>query len=79
VTDCGATDGYRGRPGRRGARTVEGNDFVESPESRDMNLGLGALDHESFRAAVGTAAGYGVILAAMTLLLFGVPYLLFSL
>lgn len=44
-----------------------------------MNFGLGTLDHESFHAAAGTAAGYGVILAAMTLLLFGVPYLLFSL
>jgi hypothetical protein len=44
-----------------------------------MTAGLGNLDHESFRAAVGTAAGYGAILAVMTLLLFGVPYLLFSL
>ncbi|WP_435063090.1 hypothetical protein [Halobaculum sp. EA56] len=42
-------------------------------------MDLGTLDHESFRAAVGTVAGYGAILAVMTLLLFGVPYLLFSL
>ena len=34
--------------------------------------------HGSFRAALATAAGYGLILAVMTLLLFGVPYLLFS-
>ncbi|SHG54295.1 hypothetical protein [Halobaculum gomorrense] len=44
-----------------------------------MTLSLGYLDHESFRAAIGTAAGYGAIVAVMTLLLFGVPYLLFSL
>ncbi len=37
------------------------------------------LEHESFRAALGTAAGYGLILALMTVLLFGVPYLIFSL
>ena len=36
-------------------------------------------NHESFRAALGTAAGYGLILAVMTVLLFGVPLLLFSL
>lgn len=34
--------------------------------------------HESFRAALSTAAGYGLILAVMTVLLFGVPLLLFS-
>ncbi|MFC6787656.1 hypothetical protein ACFQFH_17890 [Halobaculum halobium] len=44
-----------------------------------MNTGLDRFGHESFRAAVGTAAAYGAILAVMTLLLFGVPYLLFSL
>ena len=33
--------------------------------------------HESFRAALGAFAGYGLILAVMTLLLFGLPYLLF--
>jgi len=60
-------------------RNLEGNDLVEPPESGGMNIGLGALGHESFRAAVGTAAAYGAILAVMTLLLFGVPYLLFSL
>ncbi|MFC7069300.1 hypothetical protein [Halobaculum lipolyticum] len=42
-------------------------------------MDLGHLDHDSFRAAVGTLAAYGAILAAMTLLLFGVPFLLFSL
>ncbi|MFC7098137.1 hypothetical protein [Halobaculum marinum] len=42
-------------------------------------MDFGPLDHESFRAAAGTVAAYGAILAAMTLLLFGVPYLLFSL
>ncbi|MFC7136478.1 hypothetical protein [Halobaculum litoreum] len=42
-------------------------------------MDLGPLDHESFRAAAGTLAAYGAILAVMTLLLFGVPFLLFSL
>ena len=42
-------------------------------------MDIGTRDHESFRAAVATAAGYGAILAVMTLLLFGVPFLLFGL
>ncbi len=35
--------------------------------------------HASFRAAAATAAGYAVILAVMTVLLFAVPFALFSL
>jgi len=35
------------------------------------------LTHPAWRAALGTAAGYLVILAVMTVLLFGVPYLAF--
>lgn len=42
-------------------------------------MDLGPLEHDSFGAALGTAAGYGLVLVAMTLLLFGVPYLLFAL
>ena len=33
----------------------------------------------AWRAAFGTAAGYGVLLLVMTVLLFGVPYLVFTL
>lgn len=53
------------------------NGFVVAVERRGMDIGT--RDHESFRAAVATAAGYGAILAVMTLLLFGVPFLLFGL
>ena len=63
--------------GSEAAGAAEGNGFAVALERSDMDLGH--LDHESFRAAVGTFAAYGAILAAMTLLLFGVPYLLFSL
>ncbi len=61
------------------ARVVKGNGLVLPREASGMNTGLDRFGHESFRAAVGTAAAYGAILAVMTLLLFGVPYLLFSL
>jgi len=37
------------------------------------------LGHDSFIAAGGTVAAYGVVILGMTLLLFGVPYLLFVL
>ncbi|MFB6304444.1 MAG: hypothetical protein ABEH47_04710 [Haloferacaceae archaeon] len=36
-----------------------------------------SLDHESWRAAAGTGAGYLLILALVTLALFVVPFLLF--
>lgn len=32
----------------------------------------------AWQTAVGTAVGYGLILLVMTLLLFGVPYLVFT-
>jgi hypothetical protein len=35
------------------------------------------FDHESWRAAAGTLAGYGLILVVMFVLLFAVPFLLF--
>ena len=35
------------------------------------------LRHDSFGAALGTAAGYVLVLAVMTALLFGIPFLLF--
>lgn len=36
-------------------------------------------DHPSWVAAAGTVAAYGLILIAMTLVLFGLPWLIFSL
>lgn len=35
-------------------------------------------DHPSFFTAIWTVVSYGVILLAMTLLLFGLPWLIFS-
>ncbi|MFC6724619.1 hypothetical protein ACFQE1_09570 [Halobium palmae] len=40
--------------------------------------GTADYDHDSFRAALGAVAGYGLILAAMFLVLFVVPWLLFT-
>lgn len=37
------------------------------------------LSHSSFVTAGGTVAAYALIILAMTVLLFGVPYLLFTL
>lgn len=37
------------------------------------------LGHASFVTAGGTIAAYALVLVGMTLLLFGVPYLIFSL
>ncbi|MDR9382512.1 MAG: hypothetical protein RI560_12690 [Natronomonas sp.] len=37
------------------------------------------LDHASFRTAGSTVAAYVLILLGMTLVLFGIPYLIFSL
>ncbi|MEZ3114435.1 hypothetical protein RYH80_00650 [Halobaculum sp. MBLA0147] len=39
---------------------------------------LSEYDHESLRAALATFGGYGLILLVMTVLLFGLPYLVFS-
>jgi len=39
---------------------------------------IDALDHDAFRGGAGAFLGYGLILAAMTVLLFGVPYALFA-
>lgn len=38
---------------------------------------LDQFDHDSWLAAAGTLASYGLILAAMTALLFLVPYAIF--
>jgi hypothetical protein len=39
---------------------------------------LDEFDHDSWRTALGTGVGYGLILAVMFVLLFLVPYLLFA-
>lgn len=36
------------------------------------------LQHPIWRNALGTVVGYGLILLAMTILLFGLPYLAFT-
>jgi hypothetical protein len=41
-------------------------------------MDLGQFDHPAFRTAAGTVAGYTVILAVLTVLLFGVPYALLA-
>lgn len=43
-----------------------------------MNAKLGEFDHPSWLTAVGTFVGYGVILLAMTIVLFLIPYLIFA-
>lgn len=40
--------------------------------------GLSAFDHPAWLTAAGTVAGYGAILLVLTVLLFAVPYLVFS-
>jgi len=44
-----------------------------------MTLDLAAYDHPSWVTAVATVAGYLVILAVMTVVLFGLPWAAFSL
>jgi len=36
------------------------------------------FDHDSFRAALATFGSYGLVLAAMTVALFLVPYVVFA-
>lgn len=40
-------------------------------------MDLDAFDGDAFRTAAGVGAGYGLILAAILVVLFLVPYLLF--
>lgn len=42
-----------------------------------MNVDLGQYDHPSWLAAVGTFVSYGLVLVAMTVFLFFVPYGIF--
>lgn len=45
-----------------------------------MNVGdlRAEFDHEAWTAAGGTVASYLLILVAMTIVLFGIPWLVFS-
>ncbi|NHN47571.1 hypothetical protein G9464_08170 [Halostella sp. JP-L12] len=38
---------------------------------------LDEFDHPAWHTAIGTGVGYGIILVAMTAVLFGLPYALF--
>ena len=40
--------------------------------------GLSDLDHPAWLTAAGTVAGYGAILLVLTVLLFGLPYIVFT-
>lgn len=42
-----------------------------------MNLDRSELEHPSFLTAVGTVLSYSLVLIAMFLVLFAVPYLVF--
>jgi len=43
-----------------------------------MTATLSDFDHPSWVTALATFASYGLVLAAMTVLLFGVPYAVFA-
>ena len=52
------------------------NAYVGADGGRDMDVN--SFDHDSWRTAAGTGIGYLVVLAAITLALFVVPFLLFE-
>lgn len=39
-----------------------------------MELSLGQFDHPAWLTAIGTAVGWGLLLAVVTVILFLVPY-----
>ena len=47
-------------------------------ETPNPSVGMVAFDHPIWRAVAGTAGAYLVLLAIMTVLLFLVPYLIFT-
>ena len=51
------------------------NPYVGADRRRDMDVS--SFDHDSWRTAAGTGVGYLVVLAAITLALFVVPFLIF--
>lgn len=42
-----------------------------------VDVDLEQFKHESWMAVIATGLSYGVLLAVMTVLVFGVPYLIF--
>jgi hypothetical protein len=53
------------------------NAYVTPGEAENMDAST--FDHDSWRTAAGTGIGYLVILAAITLAFFVVPYVVFEL
>lgn len=43
----------------------------------DSDGGLGSLDHEAWWTLAGAGVGYGIVLVAMFVVLFVVPFLVF--
>lgn len=43
-----------------------------------MNIPIERFDHPAWVAGIATAIGYGIILAVMTVVLFVIPYLVFT-
>jgi hypothetical protein len=43
----------------------------------DAGGGFGGVDHDAWRTLLGAGAGYGVVLLAMFVVLFVVPFLVF--
>lgn len=43
-----------------------------------MAIDIDQFDHPAWLTALGTGIGYGLMLALLTVVLFGLPYLLFS-
>lgn len=54
-------------------------DGLIRPRNHASNMDLGAFGHESWRTAAGTLLGYGIILLAMFVLLFLIPFVVFTL
>ncbi len=49
-----------------------------SPDDEHMPVDLSEFDHPSWLTAAGTGIGYALILAVLTLAMFIVPWLVFS-
>lgn len=52
--------------------------MVSSPSNERMGVDLEQFDHPAWLSVVGVGLGYAIILAVMTVALFVVPWLVFS-